>query len=101
MRKTQLYYLVSYIYRFPTITLPNPKFQALREQIEAYVEKRTLNRYGEFCGYVWFITPKVIINMKMSHKLKIQQKEDQKMQLVEGEDNSDEGSEKEKGEIMG
>ena len=39
--------------------------------------------------------------MKMSHKLKIQQKEDQKMQLVEGQDNSDEGSEKEKGEIMG
>ena len=69
MQKAQLYYLVSYIYRFDSLEHPHPKFKELQDQVESYRMKRTMNRNSEFCGFVWFVIPRVIINLKISNRL--------------------------------
>lgn len=70
MRKAQIYYLVSYIYRFSHMQLTDPKLLALRDQI--YDVIGSLNQFkkqGEFCGFVWFVLPKLIINLKLTDQL--------------------------------
>ena len=64
MRKTQLFYLVSYLYRFPHIHLPHPLFPGLKQQMHDYLAAKMTRQQGEFCGFVWFIVPRVIINLK-------------------------------------
>jgi hypothetical protein len=44
--------------------LADENFFALRQKILAEYFGLTLNREGSFCGFVWFVIPKIIINQK-------------------------------------
>lgn len=68
--KAQLFYLISYMYKFPEIQINEPYFEKLKAEVLSALDSlKIFNREGKFCGFIWFIIPKIIINLKISVKM--------------------------------
>ena len=63
-----LYYICSYIYKFGDklrFPLHAEKLEKIRTWIKYYLESQSrIDKEGKFCGFVWFVIPKLIINIK-------------------------------------
>lgn len=42
---------------------------------EGLAKLKVMNKNGEYCGFVWFIIPKVIINLKITTRSMKEQEE--------------------------
>lgn len=66
-RQAQLYYLVNYSLKFPKISDQHKGYIGLRDKIdEALSSQKFGNNEFKYCGFVWFVIPKVILNLKVT-----------------------------------
>ena len=100
-RRALLFYLCSYIIKFHRDEdfLNDETFGYLRKQIMNNYTGLTNSMEGQFCGFVWFIVPKIMINQKhrvRRYKYKElymdleEEKEDEKKKEESGEEDEDE-----------
>lgn len=87
-----LFYVCSYIYKFANklrFPVHAEKLENIRTWIKKYLESQgRIDKEGKFCGFVWFVIPKLIINIKKrsiieNGKVK---KDEGKKKEVEGDD---------------
>lgn len=65
-KRALLFYIASYLikFHFDDKFLEEDKFVTLRKMIVDQYKAMSMKQTGEFCGFVWFVIPKIIINQK-------------------------------------
>ena len=88
-----LYYVCSYIYKFGN-KLRFPIHSEILEKIRSWISyclesRKRLDKEGKFCGFIWFIIPKIIINIKKRAIIEIKSQKTLVKKEKEADDESD------------
>ena len=92
-RRAVLFYLASYIIKFNKDEnfLSNDDFKGIRNMVLGIFKTMSYNEEGKFCGFAWFIVPKLLINQKYRIRRQLRK---------ESEDDNEEEEERKKDESM-
>lgn len=64
-----MFYLINYSLKFPKIKAESEGYGRLRDKIDKIVsEFKMINSEFKYCGFVWFVIPKIILNLKVTWK---------------------------------
>ncbi len=68
-RQAQMFYLINYSLKFPNIKEEREGYTKLKDKIEQVLSSYKLtNNEFKYCGFVWFVIPKIILNLKITWK---------------------------------